>query len=154
MCHNLQYLFLSVKKYTEQFVQLVFVVLNASRSHFTVQQLTTNMGAYKYLEEIWRKKQSDVMRFLLRVRAWQYRQEKKIQKISKPSRTDKAHKLGYKVMLSPSFIHFSFLSYFTHFLCGVGQAGICCVPRGCAPRRSQAPQPQGNRLRKAQEPGN
>ena len=26
------------------------------------------MGAYKYLEEIWRKKQSDVLRFLLRVR--------------------------------------------------------------------------------------
>jgi ribosomal protein L15E len=26
------------------------------------------MGAYKYLEEIWRKKQSDVVRFLLRVR--------------------------------------------------------------------------------------
>ncbi|RYH30529.1 hypothetical protein EON65_04930 [archaeon] len=26
------------------------------------------MGAYKYLEELWRKKQSDVMRFLLRVR--------------------------------------------------------------------------------------
>jgi ribosomal protein L15E len=55
------------------------------------------MGAYKYLEEIWRKKQSDVMRFLLRVRAWQYRQDKKVQKIAKPSRTDKAHKLGYKV---------------------------------------------------------
>jgi large subunit ribosomal protein L15e len=27
------------------------------------------MGAYKYLEEIWRKKQSDVLRFLLRVRS-------------------------------------------------------------------------------------
>ncbi|MBX9724271.1 MAG: hypothetical protein K2X81_22875 [Candidatus Obscuribacterales bacterium] len=26
------------------------------------------MGAYKYLEELWRKKQSDVLRFLLRVR--------------------------------------------------------------------------------------
>ena len=26
------------------------------------------MGAYKYMEELWRKKQSDVMRFLLRVR--------------------------------------------------------------------------------------
>ena len=31
------------------------------------------MGAYKYLEELWRKKQSDVLRFLLRVRAWEYR---------------------------------------------------------------------------------
>ncbi len=26
------------------------------------------MGAYKYLKELWRKKQSDVLRFLLRVR--------------------------------------------------------------------------------------
>lgn len=26
------------------------------------------MGAYKYLEELWRKKQSDALRFLLRVR--------------------------------------------------------------------------------------
>jgi large subunit ribosomal protein L15e len=54
------------------------------------------MGAYKYLEELWRKKQSDVMRFLLRVRAWEYRQAKKVQRISRPTRTDKAHKLGYK----------------------------------------------------------
>jgi hypothetical protein len=31
------------------------------------------MGAYKYVEELWRKKQSDVVRFLLRIRAWEYR---------------------------------------------------------------------------------
>jgi large subunit ribosomal protein L15e len=54
------------------------------------------MGAYKYLEEVWKKKQSDVMRYLLRIRAWEYRQGKKVQKISHPTRTDKAHKLGYK----------------------------------------------------------
>ena len=36
------------------------------------------MGAYKYLEELWRKKQSDVLRFLLRVRAWEYRQLPKV----------------------------------------------------------------------------
>ena len=54
------------------------------------------MGAYKYLEEVWRKKQSDVVRFLLRVRAWEYRQGKKVTKLSHPTRTDKAHKLGYK----------------------------------------------------------
>ena len=54
------------------------------------------MGAYKYLEEIWRKKQSDVLRFLLRVRAWEYRQGKKLTKLARPTRTDKAHKLGYK----------------------------------------------------------
>ncbi|CAM9432341.1 unnamed protein product [Ectocarpus fasciculatus] len=54
------------------------------------------MGAYKYLEEVWRKKQSDVMRFLLRVRAWEYRQQNKITRCTQPTRPDKAHKLGYK----------------------------------------------------------
>ena len=54
------------------------------------------MGAYKYLEELWRKKQSDVLRFLLRVRAWEYRQLPKICRVNKPTRTDKAHRLGYK----------------------------------------------------------
>lgn len=54
------------------------------------------MGAYKYLEEIWRKKQSDVMRYLLRIRAWEYRQGRRITKLARPTRTDKAHKLGYK----------------------------------------------------------
>lgn len=54
------------------------------------------MGAYKYLEEVWRHKQSDVMRFLLRVRAWEYRQGKRIQRVARPTRTEKAHKLGYK----------------------------------------------------------
>ncbi|KAG5191189.1 ribosomal protein L15e, partial [Tribonema minus] len=54
------------------------------------------MGAYKYMEELWRKKQSDVLRFLLRVRAWEYRQLPKVYKCTKPTRTDKAHRLGYK----------------------------------------------------------
>ena len=48
------------------------------------------------MEELWRKKQSDVMRFLLRVRAWEYRQLPKIWRVPKPTRTDKAHRLGYK----------------------------------------------------------
>ncbi|KAJ2517313.1 60S ribosomal protein L15, partial [Coemansia sp. RSA 1937] len=54
------------------------------------------MGAYKYLEEISKKKQSDVMRFLLRVRCWEYRQLKTIHRASRPSRPDKARRLGYK----------------------------------------------------------
>jgi large subunit ribosomal protein L15e len=54
------------------------------------------MGAYKYLEELWRKKQSDVLRFLLRVRAWEYRQLPKVWRVQRPTRTDKAHRLGYK----------------------------------------------------------
>jgi len=54
------------------------------------------MGAYKYMEEIWRRKQSDAMRFLFRVRAWEYRQRNKIVRLNRPSRTDKAHRVGYK----------------------------------------------------------
>merc|ERR1712180_383820 len=35
---------------------------------------TVKMGAYKYMTEMYRKKQSDVMRYLLRIRCWHYRQ--------------------------------------------------------------------------------
>jgi large subunit ribosomal protein L15e len=54
------------------------------------------MGAFKYVEELWRKKQSDVMRFLLRVRAWEYRQLPKIYRVNRPTRPEKAHRVGYK----------------------------------------------------------
>ena len=54
------------------------------------------MGAYKYLEELWKKKQSDVMRFILRIRTWEYRQLPAIHRCSRPSRPEKARKLGYK----------------------------------------------------------
>lgn len=54
------------------------------------------MGAYKYLEELWRKKQSDMMRFLLRVRCWEYRQLPAIHRATRPTRPDKARRLGYK----------------------------------------------------------
>ncbi|KAJ3412708.1 60S ribosomal protein L15 [Chytridiales sp. JEL 0842] len=54
------------------------------------------MGAYKYLEELYKKKQSDVVRFLLRVRCWEYRQLNVIHRASRPSRPDKARRLGYK----------------------------------------------------------
>lgn len=54
------------------------------------------MGAYKYLEELQRKKQSDVLRFLLRVRCWELRQKNVIHRASRPSRPDKARRLGYK----------------------------------------------------------
>ncbi|GAB0495247.1 hypothetical protein MMPV_006546 [Pyropia vietnamensis] len=55
-----------------------------------------SMGAYKYLEELWRKKQSDVLRFLLRVRAWELRHLPAIHRATRPSRPDKARRLGYK----------------------------------------------------------
>eukprot|EP01126_Amoeba_proteus_P043691 TRINITY_DN480_c0_g1_i4.p1 TRINITY_DN480_c0_g1~~TRINITY_DN480_c0_g1_i4.p1 ORF type:complete len:204 (-),score=26.43 TRINITY_DN480_c0_g1_i4:23-634(-) len=54
------------------------------------------MGAYKYLAELWKKKQSDSMRFLLRVRCWEYRQLHAIHRVSRPTRPDKARRLGYK----------------------------------------------------------
>jgi len=54
------------------------------------------MGAYKYMEELWRHKQSDALRFLMRVRAWEYRQRPNILTCNRPTRTDKAHRLGYK----------------------------------------------------------
>ncbi|BGO99158.1 60S ribosomal protein L15 [Rhodotorula toruloides] len=54
------------------------------------------MGAYKYLTELQKRKQSDVLRFLLRVRCWEYRQLNVIHRASRPSRPDKARRLGYK----------------------------------------------------------
>jgi large subunit ribosomal protein L15e len=54
------------------------------------------MGAYKYLEEFWRKKQSDLMNFIFRVRTWEYRQLPVIQRVNRPTRPDKARRLGYK----------------------------------------------------------
>ncbi|CAE7237673.1 RPL15 [Symbiodinium natans] len=54
------------------------------------------MGAYKYLEEMWRKKQSDVMRFLARLRNWEFRQLPAVHRCTRPTRPDKARKVGYK----------------------------------------------------------
>ena len=54
------------------------------------------MGAYKYLQELWRKKQSDVIRFVMRVRCWEYRQLAVIHKVQRPTRLDKARALGFK----------------------------------------------------------
>ncbi|TVY56702.1 60S ribosomal protein L15 [Lachnellula cervina] len=58
--------------------------------------LTIKMGALKYVEELQKKKQSDVLRFLLRVRCWELRQLNVIHRASRPSRPDKARRLGYK----------------------------------------------------------
>ena len=54
------------------------------------------MGAYKYIQELYRKKQSDVLRFLLRVRCWQYRQLTAIHRAARTTRPDKARRLGYR----------------------------------------------------------
>merc|ERR1712193_46816 len=57
---------------------------------------TYTMGAYKYLRELWNRKQSDVMRFCQRVRAWEFRQLPTIHRATRPTRPDKARRLGYK----------------------------------------------------------
>merc|ERR1712093_442371 len=54
------------------------------------------MKAYKYIEELWRKKKSDVLSYLLRVRCWEYRQLPSIVRLVKPTRIDKARRMGYK----------------------------------------------------------
>merc|ERR1712205_274734 len=54
------------------------------------------MGAYKYLRELWNRKQSDVLRFMQRMRAWEFRQMPTIHRATKPTRPDKARRLGYK----------------------------------------------------------
>lgn len=60
------------------------------------QGLIDEMGAYKYMQEIWRKKQSEVMRFLLRLRCWYFRQLNRVHRAPRPTRPDKARRLGYK----------------------------------------------------------
>ncbi|KAI3705916.1 hypothetical protein L1987_76165 [Smallanthus sonchifolius] len=52
--------------------------------------------AYTYVSELWRKKQSDVMRFVQRVRCWEYRQFPSVVRVTHPTRPDKARRLGYK----------------------------------------------------------
>eukprot|EP01067_Filipodium_phascolosomae_P001283 Filipodium_phascolosomae@DN1867_c0_g1_i1.p2 len=53
------------------------------------------MGAYKYIEALWKKKQSDVMRFLLRIRCWEYRHKPAVHRCTQSSRPEKARRLGF-----------------------------------------------------------
>merc|ERR1712133_122356 len=54
------------------------------------------MGAYKYLQELYKKKQSDLLRFLFRIRCWQLRHLAAIHRAPRPIRPDKARRLGYR----------------------------------------------------------
>merc|ERR1712193_149681 len=54
------------------------------------------MGAYRYLQELWKKKQCETMQFVLRLRTWEYRQLPRLHRVTRPSRPDKARRLGYK----------------------------------------------------------
>eukprot|EP01133_Synstelium_polycarpum_P012826 gene12826-15055_t len=53
-------------------------------------------GAYKYLQELYKKKQSDAIRFILRMRCWEYRNLPVCHRAVHPSRPDRARRLGYK----------------------------------------------------------
>merc|ERR1712216_1068968 len=64
-----------------------------------VRAVSNRMGAYKYLREIWNRKQSDVTRFLQRMRAWEFRQLPTIYRATKPTRPDKARRLGHKAQV-------------------------------------------------------
>merc|ERR1711981_1515860 len=66
------------------------------RSYKRTKKNNNNMGAYKYQNELWRKKQSDVMKYILRLRSWHFRQLPAIHRASRPSRPEKARLMGYK----------------------------------------------------------
>ena len=57
----------------------------------------SRMGAYKYISELYRKKQSDVMRYLLRIRCWQYRQ---LTKVGNNIKCHNAENLKFSVMIT------------------------------------------------------
>ncbi len=65
------------------------------------------MGAYKYIQEFNKKKQSDVMRFIQRMRTWQLRQLPAVHRATRPTRPEKARRLGYKAKQGKSFFSFS-----------------------------------------------
>jgi len=72
------------------------------------------MGAYKYIQEFHKKKQSDVMRFIQRMRTWQLRQLPAVHRAPRPTRPEKARRLGYKAKqgrkkLKKKFSYSSFL---------------------------------------------
>lgn len=62
------------------------------------------MGAYKYVQELYRKKQSDVIRYVQRIRVWQYRQLTKMHRVPRPTRPDKARRLGYRAKQGNAYV--------------------------------------------------
>ena len=54
------------------------------------------MGAFRYILEVNRRKQSDVKRYLQRIRGWKLRQLPPVHRATNPMDPVKAHMLGYK----------------------------------------------------------
>lgn len=65
--------------------------LSSGGSHHMSQD-----GCVQIYQELCRKKQSHVMLFLLRVRCWQYGELSVLHRAPRPTRPDKARRLGYK----------------------------------------------------------
>jgi len=108
--------------------------------------------AYKYVEELWKKKQSDVLRFLQRIRVWEYRQLPSICRVTRPTRPDKARRLGYKAKQG-------FCIYRARVRRGGRKRPVSkvCVLCGVSCRRSRRAarddRDAGGELRAAREPG-
>jgi len=83
----------------------VHIICLLFEDNFVVQD---KMGAYKYIQEFNKKKQSDVMRFIQRMRTWQLRQLPAVHRATRPTRPEKARRLGYKAKQGKSF-YFSLL---------------------------------------------
>ncbi|ELP92917.1 60S ribosomal protein L15-2, putative [Entamoeba invadens IP1] len=54
------------------------------------------MGAYKYINALNRKKQSDALRYLRRIRCWELRHLPRIHRIAAPTNVARARILGFK----------------------------------------------------------
>lgn len=90
---------------------LIFLPAVVIASRFLTYFASHFAGAYTYVSELWKKKQSDVMRFLLRVRCWEYRQLPAVVRVTRPTRPDKARRLGYKAKQVCSYVsHRKFFS--------------------------------------------
>lgn len=119
------------------------------------------MGAYRYIQELYRKKLSDVMRFLLRVRVWQYRQLTRMHRAPRPTRPDKARRLGYRAKQGKHITTFvdeisTRVGYdyqagvykSIYFLC----TRLCYLPHSRTPWWPQASSAQGSYIRQTQKP--
>lgn len=143
-----------VKLYIRCLSDFIFCGLLSSFNHFVIQDLMLIinfilsfqwiMGAYKYMQEIWRKKQSDVMRYLQRIRTWHYRQLNRIHRCPRPTRPEKARRLGYKAKQG---LLFSTISSILVIIC-FRLRDLSC---SCVARRSQTSSHQGSDLRKAKD---
>ena len=49
-----------------------------------------------YVSELWKKKSSEVMRFVQRIRSWEFRHQHTLIRLRRPTRPEKARALGYK----------------------------------------------------------